>query len=92
MTYLHLGDLPRDPLSRLVRIDEVRREVLAELDGAFADAYYDARIQGLFEAALTFNFHGKYRALKMTRKVNNARHRMIRWNDQLDPSSSQYTG
>lgn len=92
MTKLDLSGAPDDPLSRLVWLDGVRTQVRTELDDAFAVAYYEARLQGLFEPALDLGLHGKHQALKFTRQVNNSRHRMIRWGDRIDPHSTQFEG
>lgn len=92
MTYLDLSGQPDDPLERLLWLDDFRTQVRDEIENAFAVAYYDARLQGQFDAALALGLHGKHKALAFTRKVNNSRRRMIRWGDGIDPYSTQYEG
>lgn len=89
---LNLDDAPDDAIQRLAWLSGVREAALRELDQAYAEAYFDARLTGRFDAALSLGLHGKKRALAMTRAVNNARRRLIRWNDGRDASSSQYRG
>lgn len=92
MSILNLEDLPTDPLERLIWLGGVKDAVARELDDAYADAYAEARLTGLFEAALTFGPYGKKRALALTRRWNNNQARMIRWGDHIDRTSSSYDG
>lgn len=87
---LNLGDAPHDPIEKLLWLSGVKEATQRELEAAYADAYFEARISGRFEAALSLGLHGRKRALAWTRRVNNGRHRMVRWGDRIDKTSSAY--
>ena len=89
---LNLGEAPDDAIQRLLWLSGVKEAAMRELDDAYAEAYFEARLTGRFDAALDLHLHGRKRALAMTRSVNNARRRMVRWGDGADPSSSAYSG
>lgn len=92
MPILNLEDAPHDPIRRLAWLGGVMDAVRSELDEAFADAYYDARLQRRFESALGLGLHSTKRALAFTRAVNEKRGRSVRWGDGLDSTSSAYDG
>lgn len=92
MAILNLEDLPSDPLERLIWLGGVKDAVASELDDAYAEAYAEARLRGLFDTALQFGPYGKKRALALTRRWNNTQARMIRWGDHIDRTSSAYDG
>lgn len=89
---LNLEEAPSDPLQRLLWLSGVKQAAQRELEEAYAEAYFEARISGRFDAALSLGLHGKKRALAWTRRVNNARARMVRWGDGIDRTSSAYKG
>lgn len=88
---LNLKDAPDDPVERIAWLAGVRKAVEAELDAEYQAAYYRARLQGQFLAALAVGGHGRERALGWTRRENRARGRMLRWGDGLDRRSSGYS-
>lgn len=90
MTLLDLTDMPDDPISRLLWLSGVNQAVARELDAAYAEAYFDARLQGNFDTALGLKLHGKKRALAYSRHHNNINRRLVRWNDGRDPTSTLY--
>lgn len=92
MAILNLGEAPHDPLERLLYLSGVREAALRELDEAYQRAYYEARLSGRFDAALSLGLHSKKRALRWTRRENNANMRLIRWNDGVDSTSTAFTG
>lgn len=83
---------PADPILALQWLAQMREQVDEEIEEAMAEAYFDARLRGQFDAALAYGPYGKKRALALTRKVNNSRARMIRWGDGRDRSSSSFSG
>lgn len=92
MAILNLDGIPDDPIEALLWLSGVLEAVHSELDEAYQRAYFDARLTGRFDTALSLGLHGKYAALRMTRRENVTRSRMVRWGDGLDPSSTAYTG
>lgn len=78
---LNLDGAPEDPLQRLIYLGGVLDRVRSELDQEWQKAYYDARIQGMFDRALDLRLHSRKRAIAWTRHENNARGRAIRWGD-----------
>lgn len=89
---IDLTHKPADPILAIQWLSEVRERVDVEIEQAFAEAYFDARLRGQFDHALRHGPFGKKKALALTRRVNNARARMIRWGDRRDPLSSTYDG
>lgn len=87
-----LSRKPADPILAIQWLSLVQEQVNSEIEQAFAEAYFDARLRGQFDQALESGPYGKKRALAMTRRVNNSRARMIRWGDGVDASSSNYDG
>lgn len=81
MSVLSLRDAPRDPVDRLVWLADAQAQVADELRDAFAEAYFTARLQGLFQAALDLKIHGRKTALAFTRHENERRGRAVRWGD-----------
>lgn len=89
---LNLADAPTDPIERIMWLDGVNKAVARELDTAFEEAYYNARIEGRFEAAVEAGHASRKRALAWTRARNQAQGRPLRWGDGADPSSTAYRG
>jgi hypothetical protein len=89
---LNLDDAPEAPIERLLWLSGVMEAVKAELDAEFAEAYYEARLEGVFDTATGLGLHSKKRALAFTRAENERRGRTIRWNDGVDPTSTAFTG
>lgn len=79
---LNLDSAPENPVERILYLDGVMAAVRTELDAALQQAYYDARLQGMFAAALDLKLHPKKKALAWTRHQNEANGRSIwRWGD-----------
>lgn len=78
---LDLSEAPDDPIERLMWLSGVAEQVKAELDAEWQQAYFWARFSGRMDAALALGLHSKKRAMQYTRTENEARARMIRWND-----------
>jgi hypothetical protein len=89
---LNLDDAPNDPVERLLWLSGVKEQVQRELDEDFARTYYSARVEGVFDSALSVGLHSKKKALAFTRKENERRGRTVRWNDGIDPTSTAYSG
>lgn len=87
---LNLKDAPNDPVERIAWLAGVHKAVESELDAEHQVAYYRARLQGQFQAALSVGGHGRERALRWTRRENRERGQAIRWGDGLDRSSTNY--
>jgi len=87
---LNFDDAPKDPIERLVWLSGVHLQVARELDTAYAEAYFEARLQGRFDAAVAAGPYARKRALAYTRHENERRGRLIRWNDKADPTSTAY--
>lgn len=90
MTLLDLSAAPEDALERLLWLSGVMEQAKNELDKAFAESYYEARLSGRFDAAVGLGLHGKYTALRFSRRENLSRGRSIRWGDGIDPTSTNY--
>jgi hypothetical protein len=78
------SEAPRDPLRRLLWLSGVKEKVTAEMDEAWAGAYYDARLQRQLDAALSMDLHSRKRVMAYTRAENERRGRTVRWGDGLD--------
>jgi ribosomal protein L15E len=89
---LRLDDAPSDPIERVVWLSGVKEQVNKELDAAFEDAYFEARMQQRLDAAITAGPHAKKRVLAYTRRANEKRGRTVRWGDGADPTSTAYEG
>jgi 3-methyladenine DNA glycosylase Mpg len=87
---LNLDEAPKDPIERLMYLSGVKEQVNRELEDELAEAYFQARLQRRFEAALAAGPYKLKRALALTRHENQKRGRSIRWNDGLDSTSSAY--
>lgn len=73
--------LPHDPVERLMYLSGVMQAVRSELESEVRLAYFEARQQGLFDAALALRYHSEKKALAWTRAENEARGRTWRWGD-----------
>jgi ribosomal protein L15E len=89
---LRLDDAPSDPIERVIWLSGVKEQVNKELDAAFEDAYFEARMQQRLDAAITAGPHAKKRVLAYTRRANEKRGRTVRWGDGADPTSTAYEG
>jgi hypothetical protein len=90
---LNLDGLPHDPIEQIMWLKGVKAAVARELDEAYAEAYFNARLTGRFDSALRVGVHGKKKALALTRAANNRRARQVRWGDGIDPTSrTSYRG
>lgn len=89
---LDLSDAPKDPVERLMWLGGVHQQVVRELDAAFGDAYFNARLQGRFDTAVEAGPYARKRALAYTRHENERRGRTVKWGDGADPTSSAYQG
>jgi len=89
---LDLTTMPEDVVERVFWLDGVMAKVRDELAEAYADAYFQARLEGRFDAALRIGRTSRTKALKMTRSRNEASGRSIRWSDGADPTSTAYEG
>lgn len=79
---LNLDEAPQDPVQRIVWLDGVLAAVRKELNHALEDAYFEARVQGVFDVALRNGAASTKRALAYTRHGNEARGRVVKaWND-----------
>lgn len=74
---------PADALERVLWLAEYRRLVLDELDERLSQAYFQARLEGRLASAVELGPHSRRTALRMTRQVNEARGRQIRWGDEF---------
>lgn len=89
---LRLDEAPKDPVERIMWLSGVMDAVREELDAAFEEAYFEARLQRRLEAAIAAGPYARKRALAFTRHANQKRGRTVRWNDGADPTSTAYTG
>lgn len=87
---LNFDDAPSDPIPRLVWLAGVREQVGKELDEQYRSAYFRARQQKQFEAALGLKVHSKKVALAFTRAENRRLGTRVRWQDGLDSTSTSY--
>lgn len=87
---LNLDEAPKDPIERLLYLSGVKEQVAVELEVALSAAYFQARLERRFDAALAAGPYALKRALALTRHENQKRGRSIRWNDGLDSTSSAY--
>lgn len=90
MTLLNLDNLPDDPIEAVVWLGGVAEQVRKELDLAFGQAYFDARLQGQLNAAILAGPYAKKRVLAYTRAENERRGRLVRWGDGVDVTSTAY--
>lgn len=82
MKILNLDEMPENPIERLVWLSGVDSAVRRELNAAWQEAYFDARVQGMLPEALDLRLHATKRVMAWTRHENEARGRVItRWRD-----------
>jgi hypothetical protein len=87
---LDLRRAPKDPVERIAYLDTVLAKAREEVEAALAEAYFDARLEGVFDTAVRLGKCSRKRALMFTRKWNEQTGRSVRWNDGLDPTSTRY--
>lgn len=92
MRLLNLNDAPRDPFERIMWLTGVMKQAKKELDAAFAEAYYDLRLEGRLLDAIAMHVHSRNTILRWTRNENRRRGQAVRWRDGLDPTSTAYDG
>ena len=92
MNILNLDEAPKDPIEKIMWLSGVREQAARELDAAFAEAYFEARLQRRLETAIAAGPYAKKRVLAYTRHENQRRGRAVRWGDGLDPTSTTYRG
>lgn len=80
-TVLKTDLMPADAIKRIVWLDSVEEQVRRELDRLYAEAYFEARAQGRFAAALSIGRASRKRALRWTRQHNESTGRTVRWGD-----------
>lgn len=80
--YLDLSSAPSDPIERLVWLSGLDQAVRKEINAAWQETYFEARLKGMFDTALNLNLHPRKKALAWTRHENEALGRAVsRWND-----------
>ena len=89
---LNLDEAPKDPVERVMWLSGVNEQVRKELDDAFAEAYFEARLQRRLDAVIAAGPHARKRVLAFTRHENQRRGRTVRWGDKADPTSTAYSG
>lgn len=89
---LDLSHIPDDPVKAVAWLDGVMEKAQAELDDAYAQAYFTARLEGRFLDALRVGSLSRKRALRLVRRHNERTGRSVRWGDGLDYTSTTYTG
>jgi hypothetical protein len=87
---LNLDQAPKDPIERVMWLSGVMAQAQTELDEAFSEAYFEARLQRRLDAAITAGPHARKSVLAFTRKANERRGRAVRWGDGLDATSTAY--
>jgi hypothetical protein len=90
MSILSTSEAPDDPIERLLWLSGAAEAAKAEIEDAFAKAYFEARLSGRLDAAVGLGLHSKSTVLRLTRRENNASQRMVRWGDGADATSSAY--
>lgn len=87
---LRLDDAPKDPIERIIWLSGVKEQAAKELDEAFAEAFFEARLQHRLETAITAGPYARKRVLAYTRAENQKRGRTVRWGDKADTTSTAY--
>jgi hypothetical protein len=87
---LDLSGLPDDPLDCLAALLELEEDVAAQLEAAYAWAYFNARFSGQLEHAIGLLRHSRRDILAMTRRLNREGGGAIRWGDGIDRSSTTF--
>lgn len=88
---LDLSAAPSDAIERLAWLSGVNKQVERELDAAYQQAYYKARLTQRMAGALSLGIHPKKRVLKWTQRENNKLGRRIRWNDGYGSAANPRT-
>lgn len=82
MTLVDLSSAPVDPIERLAWLSGIDQALRREVNDAWQQTYFEARMKGQFDTALALKLHPKKRALAWTRHENEARGRAIsNWGD-----------
>jgi hypothetical protein len=84
---LDLSAAPEDSIERIMWLSGAREQALAELDRAFSEAYFNARLEGRLDAAVAAGPFARKRVLAFTRHENERRGRTVKWGDAADPVS-----
>lgn len=80
---LNTSRMPTDAVEKIIWLDSVEEQVKKELEGLYEQAYFEARTQGRFQSALDVGRTSRKRALRWTRRFNEATGRTVRWGDGL---------
>lgn len=72
-----------DPVTEVEALAVERSKTLDALDHHFARAYFEARRVGRLTEAMAAGPHSKGQVLQMTRAVNEASGRSVRWDDEF---------
>lgn len=79
---LDLTGAPDHPIERLMWLSGVMAEAKDELNTEYQRTYFEARSQGMMDAAVALKIHSRKTAYAMTRHENNSRGRIVRrWED-----------
>lgn len=87
-----MDDPPEDAIARLTWLADKRSTFNALIEQQFQQAYFEARMTGRLDSAISLGLHSRNGVLRRTRHENEARGRMMRWGDQADPTSSAFGG
>lgn len=78
---INLDDMPKDPIERLLWLSGAQEAFDQQINPLWQRAYYDARLTGRLETALTMHLHPVKKILAFTRAENEANGRSVRWGD-----------
>lgn len=84
---LILSDAPEDSIERIMWLSGALDAAKREIESAFAEAYFTARLEQRFDAAVEAGPYARSSALRLTRQWNDRTGRMVRWGDGIDPTS-----
>jgi hypothetical protein len=79
--YLDLSDAPHDAVERVMWLSGMAEAMNEELNLAFAEAYYTARLQHRLDAVRALGIHSNKKIMAFTRAENERRGRMLKWGD-----------
>ena len=80
---IDFSEAPKDPIERLLWLSGAKEKVDAEIEAQWRRAYFEARLEQRFEAALALHLHSRKKALAFTRSENERRGRPLRWGDDF---------
>jgi hypothetical protein len=88
----NMDNPPDDAVTRLAWLADRRSTFMALIEQEFQQTYFEARLTGRLDAAVSLGLHSRNSILKRTRNENEARGRMMRWGDNADKTSSAFKG